>query len=109
MPRSLSQTEAVALFQKWKASKNRLLVGFHAPSAFNGQFDGFVSVAESEIIVVSSDAGSHINLQIPTSECRFVLPDVQGDEDAFLDAEHPLAIQFPVGATCTVIAFAKPN
>ena len=109
MPKELSQAEALELFRRWKANSNRLLIGFHVLTDFQGQFDGFIAVVERDLVVIGSHGGNQTNLQISVSQCRFLFPNVTGDPDSFLDTEPILSILFPSGARCTVIAFLTPN
>jgi hypothetical protein len=109
MPKELPQAEALEPFRKWKTTSARLLIGFHVPTAFHGQFDGFVAVVERDLVVLGSCGGNQTNLQISVNQCRFSFPNVTGDPDSFLDTEPLLAILFPSGARCTVIAFLTPN
>jgi hypothetical protein len=109
MSKEIPQAQALELFRRWKGNSARLLIGFHVPGAFHGQFDGFVAVVERNLVVIGSHGGNQTNLQVSGNECRFLFPNVTGDPDSFLDTEPMLSILFPSGARCTVVAFLTPN
>jgi hypothetical protein len=108
MATEISYEEALKLFRGWKDRSCRVLIGFNSPAAFQGQFDGQIMVVDEGELVVES-FGSKTNLNLSIQGCKFILPDVMGDGDAFADTELSLLLCFPNEVTCSIIAFSIPN
>ena len=108
MSSEISHEEALALFREWKDRNCRVFVAFNSPDAFRGQLDGRILAVEEEMLLVGV-FGANTNIHLSTRECKFVVPDVVGDEHALAGAESTLMLCFPDKITCSIITFAVPN
>ena|SRR6266850_7765515 len=106
---TVSGDKVRALFQRWKANKSRLMVGFWlTPSSLQGHINGTVSVAEESLIVIGSD--SNCSVQFSLDGCVFDFMNVLAADPLDLaDTEVSLSIRFPTGGRCVVTVLARPN